>query len=631
MFGNELPRAPVSAAENQQQNTSQDCEMTDAPEEACSHSNHQTDSQDSLSSGFHVNNNIHPSNSSSATSTSNLTQRRNHIPLSVLVEASSCSGSHLITQQRAGYQPETFYSDKGKSRATYVEDDHEPQPTYTGKGKGRTTYHEVRPPTPSPKDSPVPFKNKGKGRAIDVEDHPPTPPPKDILMRDVFSPPFNGPLTSLISPMRKLMATEAPRPSISSSTFGKTNLAIRSLRPHAFNLWEAIFSQSDITLNVARHMEVDDFVNMYCISKKFYYLVNSHMTTYILTLARVHAPLAMTITPYTFRRSLCILDPALRPHPNDPTQRGRVVPSPKWLQMVAFREAVSHDILLAMALEGHRFPHPIQEVVLKMWMLMDLPRSALRLSMIRNDRVWHNRDLFVAVMFLLKLDMRFSDPIVGDGECVLSQLLMAQRSLEPLWEVLRGWRLNTQTELLSMVVEWDYAPKGFDNPKGLPMFGVPAGKISSLSCEDWTPGRPPLLRPDEVILGECIRRKLDMNRCFVDFMLWGYVNWRSGAPIPLPNNDELKRRFKGKLGYVDVLKEYRAALEAQKLRDERKKAAGLKPGSRHTHAAQSHAQAGSGHSQAGPSNSQSVPTPSLFAAGPSNTQVGSSAGSGSTH
>ncbi|KAK8162375.1 hypothetical protein BKA80DRAFT_184077, partial [Phyllosticta citrichinensis] len=275
-------------------------------------------------------------------------------------------------------------------------------------------------------------------------------------------------------------------------------------RPRAFNLFEAIFSQSDVTLNVARHMEVNDFLNMYCISKKFYYLVNSHMTTYMLALARVHAPLAMRITP------------------------------PKWLQMVAFREAVSHDILLAMALEGHRFPHPIQEVMLKMWMLLDLPRTALRLSLIRNDRVWHNRDLFVALMFLMKLDMRFSDPITGDGECVLSQLLLAQRSLEPLWEALRGWRLNTQTELLTMVVEWDYAPPGFENPKNLPMFGVPASKISSLSCEDWTPGRPPLLRPDELLLGECVRRQLDMNRCFVDFMLWGYVNWRTGEPIPLP-------------------------------------------------------------------------------------------------
>ncbi|KAK8163852.1 hypothetical protein IWX90DRAFT_514450 [Phyllosticta citrichinensis] len=620
MCGKGVSQAPDSTAENQQQNTSEDHEMADAPEGASIHSNHQTNGQDSQDPGSSdVSGSNHSNNNFSTLSPSNLSERRNHIPLSVLVEAQGSSGSHFVTQQGTGYQPDIWYPVEGNSRAAYVEDYYEPEPAYySGKGKGRATYGEVRPPTPPPKDPPVRFTNKGKGRAIDVEDRPPTPPPKDIPMRDVFSSPPNGPVTSLISPMRKLMATEAPKPGNSLPPFGKANLATKGLRPRAFNLFEAIFSQSDVTLNVARHMEVNDFLNMYCISKKFYYLVNSHMTTYMLALARVHAPLAMRITPYTFRRSLCILDPVLRPHSKDTTQRGRVVPSPKWLQMVAFREAVSHDILLAMALEGHRFPHPIQEVMLKMWMLLDLPRTALRLSLIRNDRVWHNRDLFVALMFLMKLDMRFSDPITGDGECVLSQLLLAQRSLEPLWEALRGWRLNTQTELLTMVVEWDYAPPGFENPKNLPMFGVPASKISSLSCEDWTPGRPPLLRPDELLLGECVRRQLDMNRCFVDFMLWGYVNWRTGEPIPLPNNEDLKRRFKNKLGYVDVLKGYRVTLEAQqavqKLRDEQK-AAESEPGS---------ARDGPSHSLAAPSNSEAdtsnaQATPSLF--GPINTST----------
>ncbi|KAK8187235.1 hypothetical protein IWZ00DRAFT_330602 [Phyllosticta capitalensis] len=520
-----------------------------------------------------------------------LAERRSQDPLSVIVATSAKPDKYALTQKGDNYQPESIgYSGNGKGRATNGEKSYGPETVaHTGKGKGRATNVEDHPPTPPPKDpiGPGAYSGKGKGRAIDVEDDPPTLTPKNTTMEaaedmemddEFFQTTTTSPTKCLISPMRKLMDVAAQLDagtSCGSPTKPAFKRDIKGKGRRVFNLLESIFTQNDITLNVTRHMEVRDFLTLYCISKKFYWLVNSHMTTYMMSMARVHAPLSMRVFPYTYRRSLCILDPVLRDHPTNPSQRGRVVPSLKWLQMLAFREAVSHDILLAMALEGHRFPNPIQEILLKIWMMLDLPRTALRLSVIRNNKIWHSRDLFIALMFFMKLDMRLSDPIVGEGECLLSKLFLAQRSLEPLWEALRGWRLTNETELLAMIVEWDYAPLDFENDEREPIFGVPAGKVGSLCCEDWTPGRPVLLRPDEVILGECIRRQLDLNRCFVDFMLWGYVSWRSGYEIPLPDNEELKRRYKDKLGYDDCLVGYRKALaaaeKANKLRQEQKR------------------------------------------------------------
>ncbi|KAF4544097.1 GTP cyclohydrolase i [Lasiodiplodia theobromae] len=348
-----------------------------------------------------------------------------------------------------------------------------------------------------------------------------------------------------------------------------------------FSIGEAIMSQNDVLLNVCNFMGLRDFFNFYCVSKRFYVLVNSHYTTYMKQLARNHAPLASTIFPYQLYKRACIRDPMYRTRPahasDDPStyinpvlnrstqtlsattqpitpantnaapEVIRTVPGLRWVLMCVYREAIAHDILLCLALEGHRFPGHIMGTVLRIWGLMDHPFNGTRLAVIHDIRQWSNRDIFVGLMFFIKLDMRFSDPLLGSGECVLRRLFMGQRSLVVLWEALRGLTARTRAEVLHLLVRWDCTMardisdklargEGADDS----VFGVPVHQIGMLCREGWRQGAPLLLRPDQLVLRESARRGLNMQRCFLDFMLWGYIDWTWLVNIPRPDLKELE-------------------------------------------------------------------------------------------
>ncbi|GME41910.1 gtp cyclohydrolase i [Neofusicoccum parvum] len=323
-----------------------------------------------------------------------------------------------------------------------------------------------------------------------------------------------------------------------------------------FSMGEAIMSQNDILLNMCNFLGLKDFLNLYCVSKRFYVLVNSHYTTHIKQLARNHAPLAHTIFPYQHYKRACIYDPMQRTrpfHPSDahprsrsiildPTTKAvvRTVPGLRWVLMCAYREALVSDMLLCLALEGHRFPAPVPGAVLKTWALLDQPFNGTRLATVHDPRAWSNRDLFLALMFFVKLDMRFSDPLLGAGECVLRRLLLGQKSLVVLWEALRGLNCRSQAEVLTLLVEWDCAVlRPGQRRSDKTVFGVPPGKVGALSREGWMQSGKPLLRPDQLVLREAVRRGLSMHRCFADFILWGYVDWTWVEDIPLPDLEQL--------------------------------------------------------------------------------------------
>ncbi|KAL1625761.1 hypothetical protein SLS54_003233 [Diplodia seriata] len=360
-----------------------------------------------------------------------------------------------------------------------------------------------------------------------------------------------------------------------------------------FSMGEAIMSQNDILLNICNWMGLREFFNLYCVSKRFYLLVNSHYTTHMKQLARNFAPLASTIFPYQLYKRACIRDPVYRtrpahggdpastyinpvldratqtltattwsipPAPNAPTapEVVRTVPGLRWVLMCAYREAIVHDILLSMALEGHRFPVPTFGVVLKIWALLDHPFNGTRLAVIHDTTLWANRDLFLALMFFVKLDMRFADPLLGSGQCVLRRLFLGQRSLVVLWEALRGLNARTPAEVLHLVVRWDttISPDVFDRldaskktgRSSNAVFGVPEYQVGTLSREGWRQGGARLLRPDQLVLRETARRELNMHRCFLDFMLWGHIDWTWLKDIERPNLEELEEQDRKRRG-----------------------------------------------------------------------------------
>ncbi|KAF2090761.1 hypothetical protein K490DRAFT_33588, partial [Saccharata proteae CBS 121410] len=300
-----------------------------------------------------------------------------------------------------------------------------------------------------------------------------------------------------------------------------------------FNFWEALFREEDLTRYVATWMDVADVLKLYCISKRFHWVFNKKYTSTIMASARIHAPIAMYIFPYQAYRRLCIRDPMRLPMPRRPTEM-RMVPSLKWLQMIVYRTFVVHDILLALSMEGIRFPKIITRVLMKIWFLLDIPYTGVRIGIIHNPRYWTSSDLWYATMFFVKLDLRFTDPVGGSGSFYLRCLMMGQRGLTVLWLALRGKVLTSRLELLQMMVKFDYEPRD-GNPERLPIMGIEPSKVGGLSCEAWTAGNMRLLRPDELVLKEATRRRMGMHRYFSTMLLWGFVDWNTLETVPVPD------------------------------------------------------------------------------------------------
>ncbi|KAF2140261.1 uncharacterized protein K452DRAFT_212356, partial [Aplosporella prunicola CBS 121167] len=303
--------------------------------------------------------------------------------------------------------------------------------------------------------------------------------------------------------------------------------------PRQFNLLDAVFHQNDLMLHIAGLLPIKDFISLYCISKRFHFLVNSHYTTYMKALARANAPNAMKVYPAAAYQSLCIRDPVLRAHPQNKAEP-RWVPGLRWVQMIAYREQVVHDILLCMAMEGHHFPPFIPIVIMKIWALLDHGWNGPRVALVHDETLFPDAILLVGLMFFIKLDMRFSDPVKGNGETSIRRLMLAQRSLTVLNQVLRRQCLTSRLEMLQMMVRHDHKPL-IANTKKLPIMGVPAELVGGLSREGWGTGKNRLLRPDELILRECVRRKLAVHRAFADYMVWGYTDYNTMKEVGVPD------------------------------------------------------------------------------------------------
>jgi len=46
-----------------------------------------------------------------------------------------------------------------------------------------------------------------------------------------------------------------------------------------------------------------------------------------------------------------------------------------------------------------------------------------------NTRVWRNKDLYNILLFIVKLDMRFNDPVDGPGTDMMTKLFLGQRGM----------------------------------------------------------------------------------------------------------------------------------------------------------------------------------------------------------
>jgi hypothetical protein len=192
--------------------------------------------------------------------------------------------------------------------------------------------------------------------------------------------------------------------------------------------------------------------------------------------------------------------------------------------MVYARSVRVRDILACLARQGHRMPAGSNFTLLKLWLIMELPTNRDRCTIIRTKKYFTRFDLYRATTFLIKLLLRFNDPLYGPDHGVLMELMLGQRGLTPLWKLLRGKAYTTLKEVVQTKLRYDVRPTAAEREEGLPVLGVPIDEMASVHLEGWGRGREHLLRPDELIARECARRSLELDGYFESMAVYGHMD-----------------------------------------------------------------------------------------------------------
>lgn len=290
-----------------------------------------------------------------------------------------------------------------------------------------------------------------------------------------------------------------------------------------FSIFEALLNHAELVFEFSKHLDVDDLVSLYSISKDFHNLVNKRFTHMIRLQTSRKAPESSRIFIFRCYQSLCQRDPAKRPLERLP-QTVRWVPTFRWLRMILFRERIVTDIIGCLGAEGHFMPRRVSLTIKKIWFTIDIGNNVHRTGTIHNRRLWTDEDLYLATLFFIKLDLYFTHPVTGNGEVGVRKMLLGQRSLSTLLSVLKRQQLLNQSELMGMLVKWDFQLTVQQREEKKALWGVPHYKAGVLSLEGWAMTGQKLKQVDELVMREAIKRKLHLHDKYMDMILYGYVH-----------------------------------------------------------------------------------------------------------
>ena len=139
-------------------------------------------------------------------------------------------------------------------------------------------------------------------------------------------------------------------------------------------------------------------------------------------------------------------------------------------------------------------------------------------------------------MFIVKLDMRFNSPYDGPGTDQLRRLMLGQRGLTPLRNLLKRKIGLTEIELSKMGARYFFT----FNPmyRGMPFFDVPAEEIGIGHLEGWGKGNVHLYRPDQLVIREAVRRRLNLKGHIMGMLIWGYIDPHTGKNIKVSDEEK---------------------------------------------------------------------------------------------
>jgi hypothetical protein len=307
------------------------------------------------------------------------------------------------------------------------------------------------------------------------------------------------------------------------------------IRTPNFGFFEALGHYPEVSLGIAKHLHVNSFLHLYAISRDFHIAVDQNMTSCVLDNAKNLAPESAKIFPFTLYAKLLVPDPSDRPHPQNPNIV-RQVPGLRYLQMIHHREKTVRDILACLARQGHRTPKDMPNSLKKMWLLMDLSTTRQRVMFMHSRKFFTDFDLYNIQFFVVKLDMRFNDPLEGPSDDDMRKLMLGQRGLTPLRNLLRRKAFLTYEEIITCQVRYQYHLRPQD--RGWPIWGVKPADIGAGHLEGWGQGKLHLMRPDELVVREAVRRGIDLKNHIMLMLLWGYVDPKTGEDI-LPTEEEM--------------------------------------------------------------------------------------------
>lgn len=307
----------------------------------------------------------------------------------------------------------------------------------------------------------------------------------------------------------------------------------------------------ELAVELGKHLNGRDVLNLCLANRPFHNVVNVYLLSSIRTWIEYRAPEAGRIFHYQLyarhlvddpqRRTWMALKQGMTTSPNKDSKI-RKVPGLKYLQLVLGRDKYCREILAIMARCGHRMPTTMHHSLLRLWLLMDISTSHQRQAMLRMTHLFKDVDLYNMQMFIIKLGMLFNDPVYGPCRYDLVQLMLGQKGLYKLWQLLTRKNFNKLSDILELKLRYDFdffSEGGYWLENMLSQIqGIPLQEIGQQHKEGWGTGRAHLLRPDEVIPIEAVRRGLHLDEHLSQMMVWGYFDWRTGENI-VPSMEEM--------------------------------------------------------------------------------------------
>lgn len=314
----------------------------------------------------------------------------------------------------------------------------------------------------------------------------------------------------------------------------------------------------EMAVELGRYMDAEDILNLYCVSRDFHNSIRSYLLSSILAWIGHRAPEAGRAFPFKIYLDKLVRDPEARtlgghypgkgvegkPVPAGRLDEVRVVPGLRYLQMVLVRDRCCREVAAVLACSGHRLPRSMHGTLLRLWVLMDLPTSLHRRAVMRNEAMWPDVDMYNAQLFFVKLGMHFNDPVYGPGTNDLVRLVLGQRGLYPLWQLLMRKKYVSVLEVIELKTRYDMRvppdtrpPK--DRHKARYVNDVPVDEVGIVHLEGWGTYSPcHLLRPDELVPLGAVERGLDLRSHLRRMIEWGHIDHRTGENR-VPTEEEM--------------------------------------------------------------------------------------------